>query len=80
MANFFLQKNPVCQYSGAGASRIMKDMDLAGWYEGDSLSENLRAIIPRVTLVQEQESNSSDSEYLFEKVLNQFFLDLIKNL
>lgn len=38
-------------------------MDLAGYFESDSLSENLRTIIPRVTLVQEQESNSSDSEY-----------------
>ncbi|XP_020708415.2 E3 ubiquitin-protein ligase Ubr3 [Athalia rosae] len=58
-------ENPVCQYSGNGASHVIKDMDLAGWYEGDSLSENLRTIIPRVTLVDERDSeeNSSDSEF-----------------
>ncbi|XP_046744693.1 E3 ubiquitin-protein ligase Ubr3 isoform X1 [Diprion similis] len=58
--------NPVCRYSGGGVTRVIKDMDLAGWFEGDSLSENLRTIIPRVTLVQEPESNSSDSEFEWE--------------
>lgn len=42
---------------------MIKDMDLAGWYESDSLSENLRTVIPRVILVRESESSSSDSEY-----------------
>lgn len=54
--------NPLCQYTG-GSSRVIKDMDLAGWYESDSLSENLRTVIPRVNLVQETELTSSDSEY-----------------
>lgn len=54
--------NPLCQYTG-GSSRVIKDMDLAGWYENDSLSENLRTVIPRVILVQESEPNSSDSKY-----------------
>ncbi|XP_014472841.1 PREDICTED: E3 ubiquitin-protein ligase UBR3 isoform X2 [Dinoponera quadriceps] len=57
--------NPLCQYTG-GSSRVIKDMDLAGWYESDSLSENLRMIIPRVNLVQESEPNSSDSEFEWE--------------
>lgn len=43
---------------------MIKDMDLGGWYESDSLSENLRTVIPRVILVQESEPNSSDSEYI----------------
>lgn len=47
---------------------MIKDMDLAGWYENDSLSENLRTVIPRVILVQESEPNSSDSEYIQLKV------------
>lgn len=54
--------SPLCQYTG-GTSRVIKDMDLAGWYESDSLSENLRTVIPRVILVRESESSSSDSEY-----------------
>lgn len=54
--------SPLCQYTG-GSSRMIKDMDLGGWYESDSLSENLRTVIPRVILVQESEPNSSDSEY-----------------
>jgi len=53
--------NPLCQYTG-GTSRMIKDMDLAGWYESDNLSENLRTVIPRVILVQESEPNSSDSK------------------
>lgn len=57
--------SPLCQYTG-GPSRVIKDMDLAGWYESDNLSENLRTVIPRVILVQESEPSSeysSDSEY-----------------
>lgn len=46
---------------------MIKDMDLGGWYESDSLSENLRTVIPRVILVQESEPNSSDSEYNYIK-------------
>lgn len=57
--------NPLCQYTG-GSSRMIKDMDLGGWYESDSLSENLRTVIPRVILVQESEPNSSDSEFEWE--------------
>lgn len=57
--------NPLCPYTG-GSSRIIRDMDLAGWYESDNLSENLRAVIPRVVLVQESEPNSSDSEFEWE--------------
>lgn len=49
---------------------MIKDMDLAGWYENDSLFENLRTVIPRVILVQESEPNSSDSEcYLIAQKL-----------
>ncbi|KMQ97669.1 e3 ubiquitin-protein ligase ubr3 [Lasius niger] len=57
--------SPLCQYTG-GSSRMIKDMDLGGWYESDSLSENLRTVIPRVILVQESEPNSSDSEFEWE--------------
>ncbi|XP_015603280.1 E3 ubiquitin-protein ligase Ubr3 isoform X2 [Cephus cinctus] len=57
--------NPLCQYTG-GSSRVIKDMDLSGWYESDNLSENLRTIIPRVTLVQEAEPSSSDSDFEWE--------------
>ncbi|XP_070516369.1 E3 ubiquitin-protein ligase Ubr3 isoform X1 [Cardiocondyla obscurior] len=57
--------SPLCQYTG-GTSRVIKDMDLAGWYESDSLSENLRTVIPRVILVQESEPSSSDSEFEWE--------------
>ncbi|XP_026827990.1 E3 ubiquitin-protein ligase Ubr3 isoform X2 [Ooceraea biroi] len=53
------------QYTG-GASRVIKDMDLAGWFESDNLSENMRTVIPRVILVQESEPNSSDSEFEWE--------------
>ncbi|XP_020290278.1 E3 ubiquitin-protein ligase UBR3 isoform X2 [Pseudomyrmex gracilis] len=57
--------SPLCQYTG-GTYRVIKDMDLAGWYENDSLFENLRTVIPRVILVQESEPNSSDSEFEWE--------------
>ncbi|KAL6258401.1 hypothetical protein P5V15_010359 [Pogonomyrmex californicus] len=57
--------SPLCQYTG-GTSRVIKDMDLAGWYESDNLFENLRTVIPRVILVQESEPNSSDSEFEWE--------------
>ncbi|XP_072747592.1 E3 ubiquitin-protein ligase Ubr3 isoform X3 [Anoplolepis gracilipes] len=57
--------NPLCQYTGCNP-RVIKDMDLGGWYETDSLSENLRTVIPRVILVQKSEPNSSDSEFEWE--------------
>ncbi|KOC63815.1 E3 ubiquitin-protein ligase UBR3 [Habropoda laboriosa] len=53
--------NPLCHYTSEEPSRIIKDMDLAGWYKGDNLSENLRTVIPEVILVQESESSSSDN-------------------
>ncbi|CAK9812220.1 E3 ubiquitin-protein ligase UBR3 [Anthophora quadrimaculata] len=58
--------NPLCHYTSEEPSRIIKDMDLAGWYKGDNLSENLRTVIPEVILVQETESSSSDSEFDWE--------------
>ncbi|XP_043683976.1 E3 ubiquitin-protein ligase Ubr3 isoform X1 [Vespula pensylvanica] len=58
--------NPLCQYMGASSIRTIKDMDLAGWYENDNLSENLRTVIPQIILVQEPEPNSSDSEFEWE--------------
>ncbi|CAL7947523.1 unnamed protein product [Xylocopa violacea] len=58
--------NPLCQYTSEEPSRIIKDMDLAGWYKTDNLSENLRTVIPQVILVQESESSSSDSEFEWE--------------
>lgn len=54
--------NPLCHYTSDESSRIIKDMDLDGWYKTDDLSENLRTVIPKVILVQESESSSSDSE------------------
>ncbi|KAG5323686.1 UBR3 ligase, partial [Pseudoatta argentina] len=59
--------SPLCQYTG-GSFRVIKDMDLAGWYESDSLSENLRTTIPQVILVQESEHSSSDSEFEWEMI------------
>ncbi|XP_011691605.1 PREDICTED: E3 ubiquitin-protein ligase UBR3 isoform X2 [Wasmannia auropunctata] len=59
--------SPLCQYTG-GTSRMIKDMDLSGWYESDSLSENLRTVIPRVILVQESEPSSPDSEFEWEMI------------
>ncbi|XP_076232510.1 ubr3 ubiquitin ligase isoform X2 [Calliopsis andreniformis] len=56
--------NPLCQYSADGSSRVIKDMNLASWYESDNLSVNLRTVIPRVIRrVEESEPNSSDSEF-----------------
>ncbi|XP_066595206.1 E3 ubiquitin-protein ligase Ubr3 [Prorops nasuta] len=60
------QEHPLCQYTGGNSSKAIKDMDLASWFESDNLSANLRTVIPRVTLVQEPESNSSDSEFEWE--------------
>ncbi|KAI4500168.1 hypothetical protein M0802_004585 [Mischocyttarus mexicanus] len=59
-------KNPLCQYMGANSMRTIKDMDLAGWYGNDNLSENLRTVIPQITLVQEPEPNNSDNEFEWE--------------
>ncbi|KAG5337844.1 UBR3 ligase, partial [Acromyrmex heyeri] len=59
--------SPLCQYTG-GSFHVIKDMDLAGWYESDSLSENLRTTIPQVILVQESEHSSSDSEFEWEMI------------
>ncbi|KAG7208964.1 hypothetical protein KM043_015133 [Ampulex compressa] len=53
--------NPLCQYTDARMSRIAKDMDLAGWYETDNLSENLRTVISRVILVQKLQPNRTRS-------------------
>nr|XP_034188211.1 E3 ubiquitin-protein ligase Ubr3 isoform X2 [Osmia lignaria] len=58
--------NPLCQYNRDESSRVIKDMDLSGWYKSDNLSENLRTMISQVILVQESESNSSDSEFEWE--------------
>ncbi|XP_031787991.1 E3 ubiquitin-protein ligase Ubr3 isoform X1 [Nasonia vitripennis] len=58
--------HPVCQYNSGGTPRIFKDMDLAGWFNSNNLSENLRTLIPRVVLVQEPEQSSSDSEFEWE--------------
>lgn len=55
--------NPLCQYNSSDeSSRIIKDMDLGGWYKSDDLSENLRTVIPQVILIQELEPSNSDSE------------------
>lgn len=50
-------------------------MNLGGWYKSDSLSENLRTVIPRVILVQESEPNSSDSKYNYK---HQIFMSILK--
>lgn len=44
-------------------------MDLAGWFNSNNLSENLRTLIPRVVLVQEPEQSSSDSNVYFDLAL-----------
>ncbi|XP_012142217.1 ubr3 ubiquitin ligase isoform X3 [Megachile rotundata] len=58
--------NPLCQYNKDESPRVIKDMDLAGWYKNDNLSENLRTVISKVILVEESESNNSDSEIEWE--------------
>ncbi|XP_033303152.1 E3 ubiquitin-protein ligase Ubr3 isoform X1 [Bombus bifarius] len=59
--------NPLCQYSSSDeSSRIIKDMDLGGWYKSDDLSENLRTVIPQVILIQESEPSNSDSDFEWE--------------
>lgn len=52
----------LCQYSAEESPRVVKDMDLASWYKTDNLSENLRTVISRVSLVEQSEPNSSDSK------------------
>ncbi|XP_058794286.1 E3 ubiquitin-protein ligase Ubr3 isoform X2 [Phymastichus coffea] len=56
----------ICQYNSGATPRIFKDMDLAGWFTSNNLSENLRTVIPRVVLVPEPEQSSSDSTGEFE--------------
>ncbi|XP_017880886.1 E3 ubiquitin-protein ligase Ubr3 isoform X2 [Ceratina calcarata] len=58
--------NPLCQYTSERPARVIKDMDLAGWYITDNLSDNLRMVIPEVLFAQEPESSGSDSEFEWE--------------